>query len=552
MDTPAFKRSSRLKSQTGKPTAFDKQNSPATRVSPTPEASNEQVNASGSKGEPPEAVAEVKTTAPSSSKRWQKRLVGGISCVAVVVAVVWNWPMLVRAWNTVSTDDAYVNGHVTFVAPRVSGQIVKVYVDDNNRVKKGDLLAQIDPVPYRIKVETQKAAVAVAKADLVEADARVRALVAQIRANRFSLEYTMEQVNDRIAKLQSSVATLNSRIAQRELAKQNFRRAEDLTPLGAMTKESFDTRLQTLHVDDAQVEEALQEVYANRVSLGLSRVPEEGHELAEVPTNLDQNFSSVREALAVLIQSAAEIGYVPASYDQSPAQAIADFAKQDRDGNLERIWKQMIATAPQIKQAQSRLEQAQRNLEQAELDLFYCDIVSEIDGVVTRRNVNPGNNVQAGQSLLAVRSLTEIWIDANFKETQLSRLRIGQRVVCDVDMYGRKQEFEGRITGFTMGTGQSLSLLPPQNATGNFVKIVQRLPVRIELTNYNPDEIPLFVGLSVEPHVYFKEPATGPHAGAFLQETMTLPQHASNPTPSPSDMATETQEPTANTQSTRS
>ena len=155
--------------------------------------------------------------------------------------------------------------------------------------------------------------------------------------------------------------------------------------------------------------------------------------------------------------------------------------------------------APAVKQAEAKLLQARRDLDQAELNLRYCDVVSEIDGVVTRRNVNPGNNVQAGQSLMAVRSLTEIWIDANFKETQLADLRIGQRVRCEVDMYGSRHEFEGRITGFTMGTGQTLSLLPPQNATGNFVKIVQRLPVRIELTDYDPDEAPLFVGLSVEP-----------------------------------------------------
>ena len=136
--------------------------------------------------------------------------------------------------------------------------------------------------------------------------------------------------------------------------------------------------------------------------------------------------------------------------------------------------------------------------------------------MVTRRNVNPGNNVQAGQSLMAVRSLTEIWIDANFKETQLADLRIGQRVRCEVDMYGSRREYEGRITGFTMGTGQTLALLPPQNATGNFVKIVQRLPVRVELTDYDPDKAPLFVGLSVVPYVYYKEPPTGPHAGRRL------------------------------------
>jgi membrane fusion protein (multidrug efflux system) len=170
-------------------------------------------------------------------------------------------------------------------------------------------------------------------------------------------------------------------------------------------------------------------------------------------------------------------------------------------------------------------------MELAELNLRYCGITSEIDGVVVSRNVNPGNNVQSGQALMAVRSLTEIWIDANFKETQLADLRIGQRVRCEVDMYGSRHEFEGRITGFTMGTGQTLSLLPPQNATGNFVKIVQRLPVRVELTDYDPDKTPLFVGLSVEPFVYYKEPPTGPHAGEILQPLTALPTTTAAPRP---------------------
>ena len=132
---------------------------------------------------------------------------------------------------------------------------------------------------------------------------------------------------------------------------------------------------------------------------------------------------------------------------------------------------------------------------------------------------------------MAVRSLTEIWIDCNFKETQLANLRIGQRVRCEVDMYGSRREYEGRITGFTMGTGQTLALLPPQNATGNFVKIVQRLPVRIELTNYNPDKETLFVGLSVEPYVYYKEPPEGPNAGKFLQPFAPLPTGPTQPRP---------------------
>src|SRR6185295_9277863 len=123
-----------------------------------------------------------------------------------------------------------------------------------------------------------------------------------------------------------------------------------------------------------------------------------------------------------------------------------------------------------------------------------------------------------GQSLMAVRSLNEVWIDANFKETQLRDLHIGQAADLYVDMYGDRKVFKNRIAGFTIGTGSTLALLPPQNATGNFVKVVQRLPVRIELQNYDPDADTLFAGLSVTPYVYFKEPPTGPNAGRRLQD----------------------------------
>ena len=150
---------------------------------------------------------------------------------------------------------------------------------------------------------------------------------------------------------------------------------------------------------------------------------------------------------------------------------------------------------------------------------------------MTRRNVNPGNNVQVGQNLMAIRSLREIWVDADFKETQLRDLRIGQPVDLYVDMYGGRQVFKGRVSGFTMGTGSTLALLPPENATGNFVKVVQRLPVRIELEGYDPGQYPLFIGTSVVPYVNINKPATGPDAGKFLQ---TLAPQSQTAGPSPS------------------
>ena len=391
-------------------------------------------------------------------------------------------------------------------------------MDDNYRVKKGDLLVQLDKEPYQVQLDIKKAALVAAEADLAAAEAQVRGLVAQARANRYKLEHAIEDVNNQIANLRANVATLNSRKATLELARTNLKRGEELVPSGGISKEELDVRRQTVKVDEAAVDQAFQAVYATRVGLGLPAQPPEGHDLAEVPADLDQNFSAVRQALGRLAPERGPVRLLPdvvGRHARSRPLLISTSRtpRATSTGSID----QLVPEAPAVKQAEAKLLQARSDLEQAELNLRYCDIVSEIDGVVTRRNVNPGNYVQVGQSLMAVRSLTEIWIDANFKETQLADLRIGQRVRCEVDMYGSRREYEGRITGFTMGTGQTLALLPPQNATGNFVKIVQRLPVRIELTDYDPDKDPLFVGLSVIPYVYYKEPPTGPHAGDVLQ-----------------------------------
>jgi membrane fusion protein (multidrug efflux system) len=232
-----------------------------------------------------------------------------------------------------------------------------------------------------------------------------------------------------------------------------------------------------------------------------------------VPPGLDQTFPSVLSAQADLIQTAAQLGVIH-SYGQTPQQMVEQFEKQ---GDIDRIFARLETEAPAVKQAEARLESAKRELAQAELNLRFCDIVAKIDGVVTRRNVNPGDYVQVGQNLMAIRSLGDIWVDANFKETQLNDIRIGQPVDLYVDMYGSRRVFKGRVSGFTMGTGSTLSLLPPQNATGNFVKVVQRLPVRIDLEGYDPDKTPLFIGTSVVPYVYINKPPTGPDAGKFLQ-----------------------------------
>jgi len=456
----------------------------------------------------------------------KRTLLTGVLGVAVLaVLLVFGIPWVEEMFNTVSTDDAYVNGHVTFVAPRVAGQVSRVLVDDNNRVHKGELLAALDKEPYQVAVSEKQAAVDTAKADLQAATAAVRAIEAQARSQRWTLQRAVQDVDSQVALLHARVAAIDKSKAALVLAQVEFDRARQLVARSDVPREEYDRRQAELTTAGADLTQTLAEVHQIRVSLGLPAQPD-GGDLGQVPADLDETFSSVLQAQAGLIQSAAQLG-VAHSFDQGPKAMLDQFEKL---GDIDRTFAQFTANAPAVKQAEAKLEAATRDLAQAELDLRYCDIIAEIDGVVTRRNVNPGNFVQVGQNLMAVRSLDEIWVDANFKETQLRDLRIGQPVDLSVDMYGGKHVFKGRVAGFTMGTGSTLALLPAENATGNFIKVVQRLPVRIELVDYDADRTPLFIGTSVVPYVYINKPPTGPDAGKFLQASVP-------PSPSPGPAA---------------
>jgi membrane fusion protein (multidrug efflux system) len=491
------------------------------------EADRIEARAPGEGASIEEATKSSQTIPPPNpqSKRRRRLLMGVLGALILVVVCVFGIPWIRFALNTVSTDDAYVNGHVTFVAPRVSGQISRVLVDDNYRVRKGELLAELDKEPYQIAVSQKKATVDTAEADLQAAKAEARGIEAEARSRRWKLQRAVEDLDNQIALLHARVATLDKSKAELTLAQIDFYRAKQLLGTPAESRQQYDRAQKALSTADARVNEALAGVYQARASLGLPAQPSSGEDLGQVPPDLDETFSSVLEAQADLIQSAVQLGVVH-SFDQSPKQMLDEFAKR---GDIDRYFAQVTTEAPAVKQAEAKLEAANRDLAQAELDLRYCDIVAEIDGVVTRRNVNPGDYVQIGQNLMAIRSLRDIWVDANFKETQLDDLRIGQPADLYVDMYGGRHVFKGRVSGFTMGTGSTLALLPAQNATGNFVKVVQRLPVRIDLEGYDPDKNPLFTGTSVVPYVYINEPPTGPDAGKFLQTYAPQSQTSGSP-----------------------
>jgi membrane fusion protein (multidrug efflux system) len=465
---------------------------------------------------------------PKANPR-RNMLLGALGLLILAGAFWFGIPWVQTTLNTVSTDDAYVNGHVTFVAARVKGQVARVLVDDNYRVHKGDLLVVLDKEPFQIAVAIKKAAVDTAMADLQVAKSNVRGIEAEAMSRRRALEHAMEGVDDQVALLRAKVAGVDKSKAELALAQVDFDRAAKLVVTNDTPRSEYDRRQAILLSARADVVAALADVRQIRASLGLPQETEEAH-LNDVPPNLDQTFSSVLQAQAAMIQSAAQLGVIH-SFDEGPRHMVEAF---ENEGDVNTTFARLAAEAPDVKQAEAKLEVAKRDLDQAELDLRYCDVFAEIDGVITRRNVNPGDNIQVGQALMAIRSLNEIWVDANFKETQLGDLRIGQPVDLYVDMYGGRHVFEGRISGFTEGTGSTLALLPAENATGNFVKVVQRLPVRIDLTNYDPDKNPLFIGTSVTPYVYFNKPPTGPDAGKFLQTSAPQSQ-TGGPTKNPPD-----------------
>jgi len=250
-----------------------------------------------------------------------------------------------------------------------------------------------------------------------------------------------------------------------------------------------------------------------------------------VPPDVAQTFNGTQYAISTFLGASAQLGLKLESVLPPQMQEL-----KERFSELNVEW--VIGNSPAVKaamaqvdsaraalggerfdrskpDAQPQIVEAQKALEQAELQLGYTEIVAPLSGFVDRRNVNPGALVSVGQPLLTIRPLSDVWIDANFKETQLSDLRIGQKVEIYVDAYPGKV-FHGRIAGFSPGTGAVTSLLPPENATGNYVKVVQRLPVRIELTEPNPADTPLMAGLSVDPEVDIRSQPEGPDAGRRL------------------------------------
>jgi membrane fusion protein (multidrug efflux system) len=369
-----------------------------------------------------------------------------------------------------STDDAQIEGHIVPISSRVGGTVTTVKVGDNQLVNAGTLLVQIDPEDYQVALAREEANLADAHASLEAARSGVPITSTTTQSQSSSAQAILERAQAGAAAAASEVEAARARqtTAQarlREATADHARLAQDL--------ERFKQLIAKDEVSRQQYDAAV--------------ASEEGSRASE-----DVAKSEIAEAMQAV--SVAQSRLVQANRQVEQAAADVRSAQTGPD--------QVAITRARVAAAEARVKLAEAAVEQARLNLQYTTIQSVAYGVVSKKSVEPGQIVQAGQPLLALVPLEDIWVIANFKETQLHDMRPGQRVRLSVDAYDRV--YWGRVDSISAATGARFSLLPPENATGNYVKVVQRIPVKIVFEKgQDPDHL-LRPGMSVEPTVFMK------------------------------------------------
>ena len=426
-------------------------------------------------------------------RRWWLRI-GGLSLAAV--ALIIGIPYYLHSLSHESTDDAFIDGHIIAVSPRVSGHVAKVYVTDNQWVKPGDPLLDLDPADFKARLTSAEAALAAAEAnrrssavdvdltaiasgaDLEGARASVTAAKAAVEAAEAQAAAAGSQYTQARAQILISKASLEQAKAEADAAAAKHRRdAEDLKRYREM---SIARTISGQDLDHA--------VAAERVSAA---------DLAAAEKKVDTHRSMLEQTRAALKtaednrrRANAQIAVARAQLDQTNARLAAARSAPQR----------VAQSRSRSEASQAEVERAAAEVEQARLNLSYTRIKAPTAGFVTKKAVEPGAFVQTGQSLLALVP-GSVWVTANFKETQLTRMRPGQPVEIKVDAYP-DITFSGHVDSIQRGTGARFSLLPPENATGNYVKVVQRVPVKIAFdARANTGRVLLAPGMSVVPDV---------------------------------------------------
>ena len=386
----------------------------------------------------------------------RKFVVISVVLLLILAAAFFYW----RSTFVEDTDDAQVDGNLYQISSRIAGQVVKVTVDDNQTVQAGQLLAEIDPTDYQVALDQAQANLASAQAEYTQATTNVPITQVSVSTTVSTTASDVKGSTDMVEQAEKQVEAAHARV---EEAKANAQKAQDdvdrYTPLvqkDVISKQQYDAAVAAAAASKAAVAEAEDSELAQQNAVASAR-----QRLAEAEAQSDQSVKNGPGQVRV---------------QQSRAEA-----------------------------AEAAIQQAQARVEQARLNLSYTRITAPVAGIVNKKSVEVGANLAAGQDLMTIIPLTDLWVTANFKETQLTHMHAGQKVTIKVDAYGGRK-FSGSVTQIGGATGSMLSLFPPENATGNYVKVVQRLPVRIDFTNLQQEDgdYVLRPGLSVTPVVEVK------------------------------------------------
>jgi membrane fusion protein (multidrug efflux system) len=396
-----------------------------------------------------------------------KKIIGAIALVVLAVGGYFIYKELQR---TESTDDAEIDGNVVAISPRVPGHVIEVRVEDQQFVNKGDVLVRLDPKDYEV-------ALAKARADLADA-------LASLQSSRTDIPLTSTTTGSALTAARSVRADAAAGVsyAEKQLAAERARLASaeanvKVAEANALKAGQDVERYKSLVAKD-EISRQLYDQAAAAYDAARATVEAQRAQVAQAQQNVAAAQAGVEQAKAKLAQAEAQ---VEAAMTGPQQVAIT----QSRAGA-----------------AQAKVEQMKAGVQQAELNLSYTTITAPVSGIVGKKNVNIGQNVAAGQQMMAIVDINDLWVTANFKETQLKEIKPGLPVDIHVDANGR--EYKGKVERIGGASGAKFSLLPPENATGNFVKVVQRIPVRIEFEPGQDTGHVLRPGMSVEPSVHVR------------------------------------------------
>jgi membrane fusion protein (multidrug efflux system) len=392
----------------------------------------------------------------------KRKLLLSLGCLVGLATLSYGGYAWYSAITYVSTDDAYVEGTISPVSAKVAGHIVELLVQDNQVVRRGDLLMRVDPRDFQAKREQASAAVATAEANLRAARAELpltrEGTHAQIEQARAALQVSMVGVKSAESAVDESRARLEARRSATDAmraeiagAQSTYRQAgRELERVKSLLKNDLVARR------DYDQAEAAYETAGATVEALQRRMAQSEREIQQAQAELSNRVHAVDQARQRVAEARASLSLAESQIHQV---SIKD---------------------AEASRAEARLREMQADLAFADLQLEHTEVRAALDGTVSKRNVELGQVVQMGQPLLAIVPLQDVWVVANFKETQLARLRPGMKATVEVDGYPDKS-YTGTIESMSAGTGARFSLLPPENATGNWVKVVQRVPVRIHL-----------------------------------------------------------------------